>query len=180
MLAAQRMAQEQPGQALQPNALVHEVCPRQVGGEAPTVPRPSRFFAASAEASRRNGSRNSAGQWILLGRCRSRRRSRVSDRGQVLAKPEAEEAVSQAVAPPALPRSQVTIRGAWGERPPLRRPGANEVLVQADAERAAVFEYPPPLRQHLPQGGLGIIHEVDGEPAVPLIDPGPAGEKRVG
>jgi hypothetical protein len=30
-LAAQRMAQEQPGQTLQPTALLHEVCLRPVG-----------------------------------------------------------------------------------------------------------------------------------------------------
>jgi RNA polymerase sigma factor (TIGR02999 family) len=53
-LAAQKMAQEAPGQTLQPTALVHEAYLRLVGGER-AVRWDSRghFFAAAAEAMRR-------------------------------------------------------------------------------------------------------------------------------
>ncbi len=55
-LAAQRMAQETPGQTLQATALVHEAYVRLVGGDAPEA-RPwanrGHFFAAAAEAMRR-------------------------------------------------------------------------------------------------------------------------------
>jgi RNA polymerase sigma factor (TIGR02999 family) len=53
-LAAHRLAQEQPGQTLQPTALVHEAYLRLVGGDA-TQPWSGRghFFAAAAEAMRR-------------------------------------------------------------------------------------------------------------------------------
>jgi RNA polymerase sigma factor (TIGR02999 family) len=53
-LAAQRLAQERPGQTLQPTALVHEAYLRLVGSGAP--PRwdgCGHFFAAAAEAMRR-------------------------------------------------------------------------------------------------------------------------------
>ena len=53
-LAAQRLAQEKPGQTLQPTALVHEAYLRLVG---PGADRPwngrGHFFAAAAEAMRR-------------------------------------------------------------------------------------------------------------------------------
>src|SRR5438045_1891094 len=53
-LAAQKLAQETPGQTLQPTALVHEAYLRLVG---PDVPRRwdsrGHFFAAAAEAMRR-------------------------------------------------------------------------------------------------------------------------------
>src|SRR5215471_14941526 len=58
-LAAQRLAQEKPGQTLQPTALVHEAYLRLVAGEevsgAPSEKWDSRghFFAAAAEAMRR-------------------------------------------------------------------------------------------------------------------------------
>src|SRR5438552_8800526 len=53
-LAAQRLAQEKPGQTLQATALVHDAYLRLVGAEA-DVHRNSRghFFAAAAEAMRR-------------------------------------------------------------------------------------------------------------------------------
>src|SRR5262245_42234308 len=53
-LAAQRVAQERPGQTLQATALVHEAYLRLVGGE-PDVHWNSRghFIAAAAEAMRR-------------------------------------------------------------------------------------------------------------------------------
>jgi RNA polymerase sigma factor (TIGR02999 family) len=53
-LAAVRLADERPGQTLQPTALVHEAYLRLVGGDQP-VPWNGRghFFAAAAEAMRR-------------------------------------------------------------------------------------------------------------------------------
>jgi RNA polymerase sigma factor (TIGR02999 family) len=52
-LAAQRMAQEQLGQTLQPTALVHEAYLRLVGGGDPGWQNRGHFFAAAAEAMRR-------------------------------------------------------------------------------------------------------------------------------
>jgi RNA polymerase sigma factor (TIGR02999 family) len=53
-LAAQKLADEKPGQTLQPTALVHEVYLRLVGGDSPQRWDSSRhFFAAAAEAMRR-------------------------------------------------------------------------------------------------------------------------------
>jgi RNA polymerase sigma factor (TIGR02999 family) len=74
-LAAQRLAQEKPGQTLQATALVHEAYLRLVG-----VQKPQRwdsrghFFAAAAEAMRR----------ILLNRARDRHRlKRGGDRRRI-------------------------------------------------------------------------------------------------
>lgn len=54
MLAAQRMAQEQPGQTLQATALVHEAYLRLVDVERPqSWDSRGHFFAAAAEAMRR-------------------------------------------------------------------------------------------------------------------------------
>src|SRR5438445_1877098 len=53
-LAAQRLAQEKPGQTLQATALVHEAYLRLVGGEQPQDwDGRGHFFAAAAEAMRR-------------------------------------------------------------------------------------------------------------------------------
>jgi len=52
-LAASRMAQEQPGQTLQPTALVHEAWLRLTNGEQPSFDGRGHFFAAAAEAMRR-------------------------------------------------------------------------------------------------------------------------------
>jgi RNA polymerase sigma factor (TIGR02999 family) len=53
-LAAQTLAQEAPGQTLQPTALVHEAYVRLVGGEADRRwDSRGHFFAAAAEAMRR-------------------------------------------------------------------------------------------------------------------------------
>src|SRR4051812_39281935 len=53
-LAAARLADEQPGQTLQPTALVHEAYVRLVGGEQPQGwDGRGHFFAAAAEAMRR-------------------------------------------------------------------------------------------------------------------------------
>src|SRR5438445_3829450 len=51
-LAAQKLAQEQPGQTLQPTALVHEAYLRLVAPGQPWDGR-GHFFAAAAEAMRR-------------------------------------------------------------------------------------------------------------------------------
>jgi RNA polymerase sigma factor (TIGR02999 family) len=65
-LAAQRLAQEAPGQTLEATALVHEAYLRLVGGAKPQVAWDSRghFFAACAEAMRR----------ILIDNARRKRR----------------------------------------------------------------------------------------------------------
>jgi RNA polymerase sigma factor (TIGR02999 family) len=53
-LAAQKLAQEKPGQTLPPTALVHEAYLRLVGpGEGPSWDGRAHFFAAAAEAMRR-------------------------------------------------------------------------------------------------------------------------------
>jgi RNA polymerase sigma factor (TIGR02999 family) len=54
-LAAQKLAHENPGQTLQPTALVHEAYLRLVGGDSPPAEWEGRrhFFAAAAEAMRR-------------------------------------------------------------------------------------------------------------------------------
>lgn len=65
-LAAQRMAHEQPGQTLQPTALVHEAWLRLVGSSDQPWSGRSHFFGAAAEAMRR----------ILIERARRRERQR--------------------------------------------------------------------------------------------------------
>lgn len=52
-LAAHKLAQEQPGQTLQPTALVHEAWLRLVGDTNPHFEGRGHFFAAAAEAMRR-------------------------------------------------------------------------------------------------------------------------------
>jgi RNA polymerase sigma factor (TIGR02999 family) len=52
-LAAGRMANELPGQTLQPTALVHEVWLKLVGNEQQTWQNRAHFFGATAEAMRR-------------------------------------------------------------------------------------------------------------------------------
>ncbi len=61
-LAAARMAREQPGQTLQPTALVHEAWLRLAAGEQSRWENRAHFFAAAAEAMRR----------ILIDRARKR------------------------------------------------------------------------------------------------------------
>ncbi len=53
VLAAQKLAHEQPGQTLQATALVHEAYLRLVGNESPNWENRGHFFAAAAEAMRR-------------------------------------------------------------------------------------------------------------------------------
>jgi RNA polymerase sigma factor (TIGR02999 family) len=52
-LAARKMANEAPGQTLQPTALVHEAWLRLVGKDNPQFEGRGHFFAAAAEAMRR-------------------------------------------------------------------------------------------------------------------------------
>src|SRR5882757_6382829 len=65
-LAARKMAQELPGQTLQPTALVHEAWLRLVGLENPRFENRAHFYSAAAEAMRR----------ILIDRARRRRTRR--------------------------------------------------------------------------------------------------------
>src|SRR4051795_12305552 len=51
-LAAQKLAQEAPGQTLQATALVHEAYLRMVGGEPQHFDSRGHFFAAAAQAMR--------------------------------------------------------------------------------------------------------------------------------
>jgi RNA polymerase sigma factor (TIGR02999 family) len=65
-LAASKIAQEAPGQTLQPTALVHEAWLRLVGSEGRSFKDRTHFFRASAEAMRR----------ILIDRARRKRTQR--------------------------------------------------------------------------------------------------------
>ncbi len=65
-LAAHKMAQEAPGQTLQPTALVHEAWLRLGGDAQPAWENRAHFFAAAAEAMRR----------ILIEKARRRERRR--------------------------------------------------------------------------------------------------------
>jgi RNA polymerase sigma factor (TIGR02999 family) len=65
-LAAQRLAQEKPGQTLDATALVHEAYLRLLGGDKPQWDGRGHFFAAAAEAMRR----------ILIDNARRKRRER--------------------------------------------------------------------------------------------------------
>jgi RNA polymerase sigma factor (TIGR02999 family) len=83
-IAAAKMAQEQPGQTLQPTALVHEAWLRLGGDEQPRWQNRAHFFGAASEAMRR----------ILIDRARKR---------QV-------RAASGLAAPQELHESQIEIR----------------------------------------------------------------------
>jgi RNA polymerase sigma factor (TIGR02999 family) len=65
-LAASKLAQEAPGQTLQPTALVHEAWLRLVGDRNPSFKDRTHFFRASAEAMRR----------ILIDRARRKKTQR--------------------------------------------------------------------------------------------------------
>jgi RNA polymerase sigma factor (TIGR02999 family) len=74
-LAAARMAQEQPGQTLQPTALVHEAWLRLTGEAQPCFDGRGHFFSAAAEAmrrilienARRKGRLKRGGEWERVG-----------------------------------------------------------------------------------------------------------------
>ena len=87
-LAAARLADEKPGQTLQPTALVHEAYLRLVGGEHPADWNGrGHFFAAAAEAMRR----------ILVEKARRKRRLRHGGDLQKLPLDENEPAVAPPV-----------------------------------------------------------------------------------
>jgi RNA polymerase sigma factor (TIGR02999 family) len=65
-LATHKMAQEPPGQTLQPTALVHEAWLRLIGSQNPSFANRAHFFSAAAEAMRR----------ILVDRARRRNTQR--------------------------------------------------------------------------------------------------------
>jgi RNA polymerase sigma factor (TIGR02999 family) len=69
-LASAKMAQQAPGQTLQPTALVHEAWLRLVGAKNPTFKNSAHFFAAAAEAMRH----------ILIDRARRKRTERHGGR----------------------------------------------------------------------------------------------------
>ena len=71
-LAAQKLAQEKPGQTLQPTALVHEAYLRLVGAGDPGWSSRGHFFAAAAEAMRR----------ILIEAARRKRTAKAGGRWQ--------------------------------------------------------------------------------------------------
>jgi len=96
-LAAARLAEEKPGQTLQPTALVHEAYLRLVGSEAPWNGR-GHFFAAAAEAMRR----------ILINRARDR--GRVKRGGQY----RREELIDFAEAATASPDELLDLDDALG------------------------------------------------------------------
>ena len=77
-LAAYRMAQEAPGNTLQPTALVHDAWLRLVGDEASKFENRAHFFGAAAEAMRR----------ILV---ESARRKKALKRGGDLQRVDADE-----------------------------------------------------------------------------------------
>jgi RNA polymerase sigma factor (TIGR02999 family) len=77
-LAAQRMAQEQPGQTLQPTALVHEAWLRLGGNDQQTWENRAHFFSAAAEAMRR----------ILIERARQKQTAKNGGDCQRLRLPE--------------------------------------------------------------------------------------------
>src|SRR6266850_4285683 len=86
-LAAFKMAQQAPGQTLQPTALVHEAWLRLVGTKNPTFKNRAHFFSAAAEAMRH----------ILIDRARRKQTQRhggglerVDLDGQELAAPAAD------------------------------------------------------------------------------------------
>lgn len=87
-LAASKIAQEVPGQTLQPTALVHEAWLRLVGTRSPTFENRAHFFSVAAEAMRR----------ILIDRARRKRtqrhggnRERVDLDGVELAAPDEDD-----------------------------------------------------------------------------------------
>jgi len=82
-LAAAKMAQEQPGQTLQPTALVHEAWLRLVGTEEVRFSGKGHFFAAAAEAMR----------WILIDRARKKNALKRGAGGQKVELDELEVAV---------------------------------------------------------------------------------------
>ena len=82
-MAAHKMAGEQPGQTLQPTALVHEAWLRLVGSESSHFDSRGHFFAAAAEAMRR----------ILIERARAKKAQKRGGGVEMLALDEADIAI---------------------------------------------------------------------------------------
>ena len=82
-LAARKMAQERPGQTLQPTALVHEAYLRLVGSEDRNWSGRTHFFNAAAEAMRR----------ILVDNARRKQRIRHGGGQQKISLTDAEPAI---------------------------------------------------------------------------------------
>jgi RNA polymerase sigma factor (TIGR02999 family) len=108
-LAAARLADERPGQTLQPTALVHEAYLRLVGGAAShDWNGRGHFFAAAAEAMRR----------ILVNRARDRcRLKRGGDRHRIDL-----EALAEPAPPPTSTSSTSTAPSTASPVPTLRPP----------------------------------------------------------
>ena len=85
-LAASKMAQEAPGQTLQPTALVHEAWLRLMGGKNPKFENRAHFFSTAAEAMRR----------ILIDRARRKLTQRHGGGGERVALEEQELAAPDA------------------------------------------------------------------------------------
>ena len=114
-LAAVRMTNEQPGQTLQPTALVHEAWLRLGGDQQPRWQNRSHFFGAAAEAMRR----------ILIDRAR-RRQVRAS---------------SGLAAPEELHESRIELRVPEAELLALHEVLDQLAKVDADAARLVKLRY---------------------------------------
>jgi RNA polymerase sigma factor (TIGR02999 family) len=112
-LADQFLAGEQPGQTLQPTALVHEAYLRLVGPASASWENRAHFFGAAARAIRR----------ILIERARARRRLRRGEGARPLALDD--------VVDPAAPEARLDL---------LELDEALERLAQIDAQKARIIE----------------------------------------
>jgi RNA polymerase sigma factor (TIGR02999 family) len=114
-LAAARMANEQPGQTLQPTALVHEAWLRLGGDQQPHWQNRAHFFGAAAEAMRR----------ILIDRARKRQL----------------RASSGLAAPEELHESRIQLRVPEAELLALHEVLDQLAKVDADAARLVKLRY---------------------------------------
>jgi RNA polymerase sigma factor (TIGR02999 family) len=112
-LAAHRMAQEQPGQTLQPTALVHEAWLRLVGGDNVRFDGRGHFFSAAAEAMRR----------ILIDRARQKLSLKRGARAERVNLDELEVAVAaDDVRPPCIGICSYPCGGLMPPNDPATRP----------------------------------------------------------
>lgn len=114
-VAAARMSNEQPGQTLQPTALVHEAWLRLGGDQQPHWQNRAHFFGAAAEAMRR----------ILIDRARKRQR----------------RASSGLAAPEELHESRIQLRVPEPELLALHEVLDQLAKVDADAARLVMLRY---------------------------------------
>jgi RNA polymerase sigma factor (TIGR02999 family) len=114
-LAAAKMAQERPGQTLQPTALVHEAWLRLGGSDKLPWQNRAHFFGAAAEAMRR----------ILIDRARKRR----------------VRAASGLDAPASLEESQIEMKVPDSELISLHQVLDRLAVVDADAARLVKLRY---------------------------------------